>query len=103
MNQGLKFESRPSSEIEINPEIITLNERASIHETSWDTMERWDAKIHHNEHPHKSDEDIQTGKKLMGSRGPWWMEGMHLELGINFFPQIHIKYRIHVNLLQQEC
>ena len=73
MNQGLKFESRPSSEIEINPEIITLNERASIHETSWDTMERWDAKIHHNEHPHKCDVDIQTGKKLMVAKdlGGW--------------------------------
>ena len=65
-------------------------------------MEWWDTEIHCTEHPHKYDRDIQTGKELMGSWGPWWMEGIHLELGINFFPQIHIKYKIHINLLQQE-
>ena len=65
MNQGLKIESRPSSAIEINPEIITLSEGA-IQETSWDTMEFWDTKIHCSEHPHKYEVDIQPGKKLMG-------------------------------------
>ena len=40
--------------------------------------------------------DIQPDKKLMGSRGPWWIEGVYMEPGVNFFPKIHIKYGIHV-------
>ena len=65
MNQGLKFESRPYSAIEINPEIITLSEGA-IQETSWDTVEFGDTKINCSEYPHKYEVDIQPGKKLMG-------------------------------------
>ena len=99
---GLKYEHMLPSEIEINPEIITLSEGGSIQETLWDGTDRWDTKIQSSEHPHKGDMDIQPGMKLMGSRGPWWMKGIHLELDINFFPQIHIKYRFHVNLPQQE-
>ena len=40
--------------------------------------------------------DIQPGKKLMGNRGPWWMEGICMEPGVNFFPKIRIKYGIPV-------
>ena len=93
MNQGLKYECRPSSQIEINPETISLSERGSI-QVTWDVTERWDTNTHSSEHPHKGDMDIQPDKKLMDSRRPWWMEWIHLELGINFFPQIHTKYRI---------
>ena len=68
----MKFESRPSSPIERNPEIITLNE-GTFQETSWDTMEWWDTEIHCSVHPHKWDVDIQTGKKLMVAKdlGGW--------------------------------
>ena len=34
LNQGLKYESKPFSEIEINSEVITLSEGASTEETS---------------------------------------------------------------------
>ena len=99
---GFKYEHMLPSEIEINPAIITLSEGGSIQETLWDGTDRWDTKIQSSEHPQKGDMEVQPGMKLMGSRGPWWMKGIHLELGIDFFPQIHIKYRIHVNLPQQE-
>ena len=98
----MKYECRLSLQIEINPEVITLSERGLIQESPWDPMERWDTKTHSSEHPHKGGMDIEPDKKLMGSGGPCWMEGIHLELGINFFSQIHIQYRIHINLLQQE-
>ena len=86
--------------MEISPDITTLSEGRSIQKTSWDATERWDTKIHYREHPHKDGMDIQPGKKLLGSREPWWMEIIYLELGINFFPQMHITSRIHVSLLQ---
>ena len=98
MNQRLKFESRPSSPIEINPEIITMNE-GTFQETSWDTMEWWDTEIHCSEHRHKCDMDIQLARNLRVAED---LGEIHLELGINFFPQIHIKYKIHIHLLQQE-
>ena len=63
MNQRLKFESRPSSPIEINPEIITMNE-GTFQETSWDTMEWWDTEIHCSEHRHKCDMDIQLARNV---------------------------------------
>ena len=57
----MNFESRiekeigPSSEIDINPEIITRSERASVEETSWNATERQGSKMHCSEHPHKGD------------------------------------------------
>ena len=41
---GLKYEHMLPSEIEINPEIITLSEGGSIQETLWDGTDRWDTK-----------------------------------------------------------
>ena len=38
MNQGLKYESRLSSEIEINVQVIILSEEGSTQETAWDQL-----------------------------------------------------------------
>lgn len=36
--KGLKYESRPSSDIEINVQVIILSEGGSTRETSWDQL-----------------------------------------------------------------
>ena len=55
MNQGLEYEHRPCSEVEMNVHVIILSKGGSIQETLWDAMDRWDTKTHSSEHPLKGD------------------------------------------------
>ena len=51
----MKYESRLSSEIEINIQIIIVSEGKSIKETS---LQRLDTESHISEYPHKGEVDI---------------------------------------------
>ena len=71
MNQGLKHESRPSSPIEINPEIITLNE-GTFHKES----QRGEKKNKYQEEKLRDEwkyrtKEGQTSERLFG-----WMKEM---------------------------